>query len=153
LAFEHMRDRQVHAVGWRPIYRIHVRANRINPQRTTECEGMTDGTRLLNWGDHRHIAERRERTGQRLNPLRVHTIVVGYKNSRHENRSILSGVRGRDPLMQMWQANNEQEHRSRSRQRLAHDESRRGTHTIVHDTERDARDEHADAEYAVVKAE
>ncbi len=55
--------------------------------------------------------------------------------------------------MRMWQANNEQEHRSRSRQRGAHHESRRGTHAIVHDTERDARDEHADAEHTVVETE
>ena len=55
--------------------------------------------------------------------------------------------------MRIRQANHEQQHRGRSRQRRAHDERRRGTHGIVYDAEGDARDEHADAEHTVVEAE
>ena len=45
---------------------------------------MADGTGFLNRGNNGHIAERRERVGRAL-ILRVHTIVVGYKNSGHWN--------------------------------------------------------------------
>ena len=57
----------------------------VDAQRTTKRQRVADGARLLNRGDDRHVAERRERVGQRLDPFRVHAIVIGHEDSGHWN--------------------------------------------------------------------
>ena len=47
---------------------------------------MADRARFLNGRDDGHLTQRRQRRRQRPNPLRVHAIIIGYKNARHWNQ-------------------------------------------------------------------
>ena len=57
----------------------------VDPQRPPQRQRMADGAGFLNRRDDGHVAERRERVGQRTDSLRVHAIIIGHENSGHGN--------------------------------------------------------------------
>ena len=63
--------------------------HRFEPQRPAQRQRMADRARFLDRGDDGHLAERRQRIGERVYPLGMHAVVIGDENSRHLEPTIL----------------------------------------------------------------
>ena len=80
---EDLRDRDVDAVGRRAVDGVHAIGDVLEPQRTPQRQRVADRARLVHRRDDGHLAERRERVGERRDALRAVAVVVGDENATH----------------------------------------------------------------------
>ena len=64
----HLRDRDVHAVGRRAVHGEDIVGDLLEPERPPQRQRVADGARFEHRRHDRHRAERPERVRQRLMP-------------------------------------------------------------------------------------
>src|SRR4029434_6308929 len=85
LLLDDVRNRKVHAVGWRPVNPERVRADRLDAKRPAKRERVSNCTRFLPPRDERYLAEMRERRRKLFDAFGMNTVVVGNQDFRHRN--------------------------------------------------------------------